>query len=139
MTRVITDHLGVMNGRFTGLASLSGQGDHLRYDEVGQLVLQNGPVMQANRTYHWAFVAGLVQVSFADGSDFHSFAPDGQVAGTTHLCGADTYNVTYDFRDWPRWQTIWHVQGPRKDYRSVSHYSWGVLAQTSCKCSTPAQ
>ena len=55
------------------------------------------PVMQATRRYLWDFEGGLVIVRFADGRDFHSFAPAGQVAGTDHPCGDDHYTVVYDF------------------------------------------
>ena len=122
LDRVITDRLGTMNGTLTGVATLSGTGAHVSYDETGRLTLAAGPVMEATRRYLWAFEAGGVVVRFTDGADFHAFAPDGKAVGTTHLCGEDLYDVTYDFRDWPVWTATWSVKGPRKDYTSVSSY-----------------
>lgn len=123
LARVITDRHSGMDGTLTGMATLSGQGADLRYDETGRLTLKSGPVMEATRTYLWHIGAGLVTVKFGDGADFHSFVPAGQAPGTTHLCGADLYDVTYDFRDWPQWRATWTVRGPRKDYTSVSDYT----------------
>lgn len=123
LDRTITDRHGGMDGTLQGLATLSGQGDVLRYEETGRLKLQSGPVMEATRAYLWTFEDAHVVVRFADGADFHSFIPEGTVPGTTHLCGEDLYDVTYDFRVWPAWTATWSVRGPRKDYTSVSHYS----------------
>jgi hypothetical protein len=123
LDREITDRHSGMDGTLQGMATLSGQGAQLQYEETGRLKLQSGPVMEATRAYLWTFEKTRVVVQFADGSAFHSFIPDGQVPGTTHLCGADLYDVTYDFRDWPVWTATWSVRGPRKDYTSMSRYS----------------
>jgi hypothetical protein len=122
LTRAITDRLGGMDGELIGMATLTGQGGGLRYDETGRLTLKSGPVMEATRSYHWHFTEGIVRVQFADGADFHNFIPSGEAVGTTHLCGADLYDVVYDFRTWPKWTATWSVKGPRKDYTSVSRY-----------------
>ena len=122
LDRVITDRLGTMNGRLSGVATLTGNDAQMAYDETGRLTLATGSVMAATRGYLWTFKATRVVVRFADGADFHAFVPDGQAIGTTHLCGEDLYDVTYDFRDWPVWTATWSVKGPRKDYTSVSRY-----------------
>lgn len=123
LKRVITDRLGGMDGTLSGLATFTGAGDALIYDETGRLALASGPVMEATRRYLWSFDAEIVSVRFSDGAEFHTFSPIGAAIGTTHLCGADLYDVTYDFREWPVWTATWSVKGPRKDYTSVSRYS----------------
>ncbi|MBR2574404.1 MAG: hypothetical protein IKE14_08750 [Loktanella sp.] len=116
-----------MQGDFAGHAVLTPVGeDMLEYLEAGQMRLGAAPPMQATRRYLWQFVPDLVQVRFADGRDFHSFAPAGQVAGTDHPCGEDHYRVVYDFTRWPDWRATWDVTGPRKDYTSVTEYRGGV-------------
>lgn len=122
LERIITDRLGGMNGTLSGIATFAGEGGALTYDETGRLALTTGPVMEATRRYLWTFARDNVVVSFADGADFHSFSPSGAAIGTTHLCGADVYDVTYNFAQWPVWTATWSVKGPRKDYTSVSRY-----------------
>lgn len=116
-----------MQGEFAGHAVLTPVAkDMLDYHEAGQMRFGAAPPMQATRRYRWQFGPDLVQVRFADGRDFHSFVPAGQVAGTDHPCGADHYRVVYDFTRWPDWRATWDVTGPRKDYTSVTDYMRGV-------------
>ena len=123
LTRQITDALHSQNGQLEGRARFVTGGDGLRYEETGQLTLASGAVLQADRAYLWDADAGGIAVRFAYGIAFHRFDPVGQVSGTTHLCGEDTYSVAYDFGRWPNWSATWDVTGPRKDYRSISHYN----------------
>ena len=123
LSRQITDALHGQNGQLDGRARFVTDGDGLRYAERGQLTLASGAVMQADRAYLWDADPAGIAVRFADGTAFHEFDPVGHTTGTTHLCGADTYNVTYDFENWPNWSATWDVTGQRKDYRSVSHYN----------------
>ncbi|MFT5067281.1 MAG: hypothetical protein ACJAXK_003223 [Yoonia sp.] len=123
LTRQITDALHGQDGQLVGHARFVTDGAGLRYEEHGQLTLASGAVLQADRAYLWGADAGGIAVRFADGTAFHQFDPVGQVSGTTHLCGDDTYNVAYDFDRWPDWSATWDVTGPRKDYRSISHYN----------------
>ena len=125
LERTITDKFGQMNGRFAGQAVLSPDAQGLTYHEAGKLTLANGSQMRAERQYVWRISEERIRVCFADGTAFHSFAPAGICKGTPHTCGADLYRCTYDFRDWPRWTTTWIVNGPRKDYTSVSSYQRG--------------
>jgi len=122
LERIITDRLGGMDGTLSGMATFAGADGALTYDETGRLALKTGPVMAATRRYMWTFTPGRVVVCFSDGADFHSFSPSGAAIGTTHLCGDDLYDVTYDFESWPVWTATWSVKGPRKDYTSVSRY-----------------
>lgn len=124
LERVLSDRLGAMNGVLAGTATLTRDGGAgLIYDEVGALTLASGAALRAERRYLWDCMKDQIAVFFADGAPFHTFTPHGLSSGTAHLCGADLYNVTYDFRDWPRWQASWDVRGPKKDYASVSRYA----------------
>ena len=106
----------------TGRASFSQNGAGLLYREAGTLTLVTGTTLQAERSYLWDEQESDIAVRFADGKPFHSFTPDGSATGTSHLCGADWYNVTYDFMRWPAWSAAWVVTGPHKEYTSITHY-----------------
>lgn len=123
LQREITDRQGGVAGRMSGQATLAPDGPvGLLYAERGRLQMGDGPVLEAERRYLWRFAGGRVEVRFADGADFHSFAPHGAAAGTVHYCGDDVYRVAYDFTGWPVWTATWAASGPRKDYVSVSRY-----------------
>lgn len=123
LTRRIDDRYGRMRGDFSGAVVLTPVGlDLLDYSEEGHMIYNNSAPMKATQTYRWHFLSGLVFVRFADGRDFHSFIPAGQMAGTDHPCGDDHYSVVYDFTRWPDWRVTWVVVGPRKNYISVSNY-----------------
>ena len=96
---------------------------HLTYEETGLLELEGGTTLQAMRRYFWSFTPEAITVAFDDGRPFHAFIPTGHAAGTDHRCGDDLYTVRYDFTAWPLWTAAWTVQGPRKDYVSISHYA----------------
>jgi len=122
--RVITDRFSDQVVKFNGQAVMSVRGDgDLDYQEDGTMTLGAGPAMTATRRYLWRVGTRRVDVMFADGAPFHTFVPSGQSRGTDHPCGDDFYTVAYDFAGWPDWTATWDVTGPRKDYRSVSHYS----------------
>lgn len=121
--RVITDRLTGRTSRFDGQAGLTAAGDGaLAYAETGQLQLAGAAPMTATRRYLWQFAGAQVDVRFADGRPFHSFAPGMTGPGTDHPCGEDLYRVAYDFSAWPRWSARWDVRGPRKDYALHSQY-----------------
>ena len=120
--RQISDAKHGQNGAVTGQATFERGGNGLHYRETGVLTLANGAQMQAERSYLWSPDGAGIAVTFADGAAFHRFDPQGQAQGTSHLCGDDLYNVTYDFTRWPVWTAVWAVVGPRKDYISTTHY-----------------
>ena len=107
----------------TGTATFSPNGAGLLYTEKGVLTLATGVQLQAKRSYLWDTACADIAVRFVGGKPFHGFSPDGSAQGTSHLCGADWYNVTYDFTAWPAWSATWIVTGPRKDYTSVTAYN----------------
>ncbi|MEO1138615.1 MAG: DUF6314 family protein [Pseudomonadota bacterium] len=113
---------GAPQAQFVGEARFApGQGG-LVYSEEGLLTLDGQQPVRAERTYLWRQNdEQSVAVFFADGRAFHTFGTE-QLADR-HWCDPDTYDVRYDFSDWPRWSTSWRVSGPRKDYRMISRYS----------------
>lgn len=124
LSRELTDSMGAMSGTLEGRAAFTPRGaQQLSYAEAGTLTLDSGAVLQAERRYHWGWDGDQVVVTFEDGAPFHHFTPLGQSAGTPHLCGADLYTVAYDFTAWPRWQAVWQVTGPKKNYTSRSIYT----------------
>jgi hypothetical protein len=124
ISRRITDRFADQLGTLEGVAVLRAEGAKgLIYEETGTLLLGTAAPMQANRSYLWTFGPDAVAVRFANGDPFHDFAPDGQSQGSDHLCGADMYKVSYDFRDWPAWTATWSVAGPAKDYTMRTRYA----------------
>jgi len=113
-------------GRFEGLATLSEEGGHdgLAYFEQGKLQFGGLTAIDATRKYYWQFPnEDRIDVTFDDHRSFHHFDPNTNRSDATHFCDPDTYDVTYDFTNWPIWRVEWRVEGPRKDYRMVSVYS----------------
>ena len=118
LSRRIDDRLTGQTGVLEGMARFVPDGDAAAiYDESGLLRLGDATPMTAERRYLWRFAADEVVVRYADGRDFFSFRPAGRGSEIVHVCDADTYRVIHDFTAWPRWQAIWTVTGPRKDYR----------------------
>ncbi|WP_222130004.1 DUF6314 family protein [Bordetella genomosp. 13] len=119
---------GISNqASMTGQARfLPGQGDHLRYEESGTLVLPTGQAIQAHRSYlYFALEHGFsVWFDEAEPRLFHEvrLAADGDVlrGAATHPCGADQYDTVYEFRPDGSFMIRHDVKGPRKDYVSVT-------------------
>lgn len=124
IARRIEDRRGP-GGRFDGVAAFVRVAGGLDYAEAGVLVLGQGAPMQAERRHLWRADGARVAVFFADGRAFHDFDPAAARPDARHLCGADIYEVTYDFARWPDWETEWRVRGPRKDYRMITRYAPG--------------
>lgn len=122
LTRRIEDRLAGAEAALDGQASFSPAGDGLRYEEQGVLRHGDQPPLDARRSYFWREVEGRIEVLFDDGRPFHQIAADKLMPDDLHHCAPDMYHVSYDFSKWPKWRAIWRVQGPRKDYRSVSDY-----------------
>jgi len=117
IARWITPDAGP-TARFAGQAEWRPTGDGLAYAETGMLYLDGATSMRAERRYRWN---ADLRVYFDDGRFFHQVpAAGGQ---TEHWCDPDTYVVTYDFSAWPRFDTVWHVTGPRKSYRMASTFT----------------
>ncbi|MEP4194191.1 MAG: DUF6314 family protein [Aliishimia sp.] len=109
---------GQPNAIYTGQAVWHPCAKGLQYEESGTLTITGHTPMQTTRRYLWT--DGL-NVFFDDGRFFHTVPPNG--GATQHVCPPDDYNVLYDFTTWPRFQVIWRVQGPRKDYVMTANYA----------------
>ncbi|HEU0222708.1 MAG TPA: DUF6314 family protein [Paracoccaceae bacterium] len=120
--RHIHDLDSAWTGRFSGRATFSPVPGALAYREEGILRL-GGLTMRARRAYRWEFPSEAeVAVYFEDGRFFHSFDPRQARAEASHYCDPDLYEVTYVFLAPDHWLAEWRVEGPRKDYRMVTHY-----------------
>lgn len=106
------------DGRFEGAATWEPDGAGLLYRESGRLWVGDGAPLEAERCYLWR--PGL-EVYFDDGRFFHSVPPMGGEA--RHHCPPDDYAVEYHFGDWPAFETIWQVTGPRKSYVMTARYT----------------
>ena len=107
---------------FDGIATFTPTKGGLEYAEAGELRLPEQGRFHATRRYLWRPVAGGVDVCFADGSDFHHFDLGLPVVCAWHDCLPDVYEVSYNFTHWPDWRAIWRVQGPHKDYTTITDY-----------------
>ncbi len=115
-------HRGGGVDRMTGICSFRKSGAQLIQQETGWLETAGGR-FQATRTYIWAEANGQLDVFFDDMRPFHSIPLGVSAPETVHLCPPDRYQVRYDFSDWPNWQSVWTVEGPRKAYRMESRFT----------------
>lgn len=83
--------------------------------EEGAMRVEGQEPMKAARRYVWRAGDGGIDVFFDDGRFFHRIG-SGDAPSAHHDCAPDVYRVAYEFGDWPRWQSVWRVTGPRKDY-----------------------
>ena len=124
--RTINDVSGTLSGRLEGEAAFSlkpRDETMMEYQESGLLTIATAPPIRAERTYLWRDQGhGSVDVLFADGRPFHRVNLNQQMPFDTHFCSPDIYGVNYDFREWPRWTTLWKVRGPRKAYQMETRY-----------------
>ncbi len=123
ISREITDKLSGQIGRFEGSVRLTTDPDGLVSDETGQLTLGDAAPMQAVRRYFWRPSPDGISVFFDDGRFFHHIDADTMTPSAHHDCPPDSYDVAYDFTDWPRWSSVWTVAGPCKDYVMRSLYA----------------
>jgi hypothetical protein len=121
--RTIKDKRAGIDGTLSGEATLSprAQGG-LTYEETGKLSYGPKSSMEATRRYLWLPHAQGIEVQFDDGRPFHVIVLQRLMPDTNHHCDPDLYHVSYDFRTFPQWQSVWRVVGPMKDYRMVTKY-----------------
>ena len=106
----------------TGTAEFSPAAGGLDYFEVGELRMEDGDPIRAERRYRWRFDQGKILVDFEDGRPFHSFDPTTFRPTARHFCEPDEYRVIYSFARWPEWRAEWRVEGPKKLYRMTTEY-----------------
>jgi hypothetical protein len=121
LSRSIDDHRSGTPGLFEGTATFTPVETGLIYVETGLLHLTGQQPLKAERRYLWTQAGDHIAITFADGTPFHDFRPGAPEA--THWCDPDTYDVTYDFAQWPIWSSTWSVSGPRKAYQMISTYT----------------
>ncbi|WP_179380541.1 DUF6314 family protein [Jannaschia marina] len=110
-------HADGTRARFEGESRWVPEGAALRCLETGRLT-QGRQGFEARRETLWRATPKTLEVAFADGRPFHSIAGP----SAHHDCAPDTYVLTYDWGNWPRWSVRWRVTGPRKDYRALTRY-----------------
>lgn len=125
MARLIETPTGGSIGEFWGEACFEPPDDAaaggrcLVCRESGVLRFE-GHDYASGRVTIWRFNADhSVEVSYADGRPFHAFTPGEPRA--VHLCGADRYEVGYEFAH-GTWWARWRVTGPAKDYWMTTRY-----------------
>ncbi len=107
--------------RFEGRCVFSKSGPRLIQYESGVLETAEGR-FEGTRRYVWTEGAGQLQVHFEDMRPFHSVPLGVQRPEATYLCPPDRYGVSYDFTRWPDWESVWQVEGPRKDYVMTNRF-----------------
>jgi hypothetical protein len=108
---------------FEGEATFHRSGPRLIQDEYGWLTSDRSTApMKATRRYVWSASGNRVDVAFEDMRPFHSLSLGSATPCATYLCPPDRYEVSYDFREFPDWSTVWVVEGPRKNYRMTSQF-----------------
>lgn len=121
--REIEDRKAGETTTFQGTVRVIPEPDQLRWIEEGTLTNSAGS-FAGSRTYLWRAdpLSHGISLHFEDGRFFHTIHPVPKPSDA-HDCPPDTYQVAYDFSDWPRWQANWTVTGPRKDYTMLSRYA----------------
>lgn len=125
ITRTIEDRKTKQDGRLTGTARIEPGGleNGYIYREEGTLSLEGAGDMEAVRVYIWGPHKRGITVHFQDGRDFHVIELDRLMPNAQHHCAPDMYHVSYNFSLWPHWSSQWRVQGPKKDYKMITHYA----------------
>lgn len=107
--------------RFDGSARIAPDGDDWLYEETGKLTLTTGAVLEGRRAYRWRQCETGISIFFEDGRPFHHLPGAG--GSGSHFCDPDQYDVAYFLEHMPdRWEAVWQVRGPRKDYDMTCRY-----------------
>jgi hypothetical protein len=110
------------SARFIGNASIFEDGGVLRYAERGTLI-QNGISTEAYRDYIYAVDGDCLSIKHPDGKAFLDLQFVNGTARARHVCGADTYDAYYKFKNPDCLMIAYSVVGPRKGYRIFSRLS----------------
>ncbi len=109
---------GGLDAAFTGTACWTRRAGGMSYVEDGELRVGSLTPMRAQRSYFWD---EALNVWFDDGRFFHAVPAGG--GKTEHWCDPDSYHVVYKFENWPQFETVWQVRGPKKAYRMNTVYT----------------
>lgn len=113
LTRSIEDRASGERLHVTGSTELSLQEDgRVAWSETGTMVRGDGSRIPVSRELLVEERAEGWMVLFADGREFHPWAPGTQVV---HPCGSDLYDGLIDVPGNGSWHVTWHVRGPQKD------------------------
>ena len=118
--RVIDDRHGGSAMSFSGEINTRLDKDALIWTETGQLTTPAG-AFQAERINLWRDTSRGIEVLFQNGDPFHQIERS-QNPSASHPCAPDSYELRYNFRDWPNWSLEVEVKGPRKDYTPLSRF-----------------
>ncbi len=121
LSRVIEDQRAGITGRFEGECHWREEGSNIWQEENGLLHYGTAPPMRATRRYLWQQQGAALALFFEDGRPFHTLSTD--QTRDAHWCDPDMYHVSYDFSQWPEWQSVWKVTGPRKDALITSRFT----------------
>ena len=106
-----------LRARFTGNARWAPVQDGMQFSESGRLKIPGQAPMEASQSYFWDHD---LNIWFSDGRFFHTVPAKGGVA--RHWCDPDQYTVRYRFGHRPRFETLWRVSGPRKNYAMLTRF-----------------
>lgn len=127
LERRVSDRRSGHEGRLSGEAAFTADGEGLLYREEGRLSIGDranpvyeGPALQA---YRYAFAgAARAAVAFSDGRPFHDLDLRTGRWRCCHLCAPDRYDGDFTALDANAWRVVWTVTGPRKDLVLDSTY-----------------
>jgi hypothetical protein len=120
--RHIHDLDSAWTGRFDGRAHFAPVPGGLAYREDGVLQM-GGLAMNAWQVWRWEFpTEAEAAVFFEDGRPFHRFDPRARRPEASVVFEPDRYDIAYEFAGPDEWLCEWRVEGPRKDYRTVTRY-----------------
>ena len=119
-------------GKVNGVASfIQTDKNFLYYKEEGSLILQSDDRISCFQEYIYRCVNDAIVVYFSSDVqvsreflrlEFFSES-DSAIARASHLCGEDNYDACYEIYDEDNFCVTFEVRGPKKDYKTTSHYS----------------
>lgn len=130
LTRTIKDYLNNAVTTGKGVATfLSIRMDQavLHYREDLKVFFSNGVNTDTYREYLYKLEEGKIKVYFQGGPDtgkfFHELTFTDKTATGEHLCVKDDYKASYVFHSDHRFDIVYQVDGPKKNYESKSQYT----------------
>jgi len=105
-----------------GTAVFIQQGTDLTYKEEGDYAYHKQRFcFHQTYYYQWKNESGYA-VCFQDKRPFYFLAWHDRQQKIRHLCGKDTYQGLFTWRNKNSWGLHWHVEGPTKDFRIETVY-----------------